>query len=495
MPSSTVTTLQPILKQVYEKLAQETLYDAKPLYALMPKDTKFVGENIQIPLRYSPEPGGSATFSSALANRGPSGYKRFALTRRKDYAIGSLETELVRAAKGGNTAAVIDAMESTIRGLRNTALRSLCRSLYGAGGGFRAQVTSGMASSTITLLNPKDIVWFEVGMKLDGSANDGLSGAATAGGAAAKIVSINRDSGTLTNDGSANWNAATGINGLSANWYLFRQGDFGLTMIGLDGWIPSTVSATAFFGVDRTLDSERLAGCRITPATTGYTYSTIEGACLAILERVYMAGGAPDKIFLHPQRYKRLCDELGAKKVYNDVKSEAGISFKGVYIEGQGGPCTVMSDPCCPRDTGWALTMDTWKLRTLGEPFSITDDDGNAPWMREADDDAIQIRLATYGNPSCDAPAYNGRFDLTGIALCHPGKRSRRYARRRPAWRCSLGASRRTGQATRSARATRAQASASCTTAAPVSGKSPSPARPFATSSRSQPPCSSTPHR
>lgn len=471
MPSSTVTTLQPILKEVYDRLAKETLYDAKPLYALMAKDTKFVGENAQVPLRYSPEPGGSATFSSALANRGPSGYKRFAVTRRKDYAIGSLETELVRAAKGGNTGAVIDAMESTIRGLRNTALRSLCRSLYGAGGGWRAQVTSGMASDTIQLLNPKDVVWFEVGMKLDGSAADGLSGAATAGGAAAKIASINRDAGTLTNDGSANWNAATGINGLLANWYLFRQGDFGLTMIGLDGWIPSSVTATAFFGVDRTTDSERLAGCRITPTTAGYTYSTIEGACLAILERVYLAGGAPDKIFLHPQRYKRLIDELGAKKVYNDVRSEAGIAFKGVHIDGQGGPCTVLPDPCCPRDTGWALTMDTWKLRTLGEPFSITDDDGNAPWMRESDDDAIQIRLATYGNPSCDAPAYNGRFDLTGIALCRPGKRSRRCARRRPTWRCSRVASRRTERATRTARATRARASPWCTTVSRASGR------------------------
>ena len=471
MPSSTVTTLQPILKEVYDRLAKETLYDAKPLYALMAKDTKFVGENAQVPLRYSPEPGGSATFSSALANRGPSGYKRFAVTRRKDYAIGSLETELVRAAKGGNTGAVIDAMESTIRGLRNTALRSLCRSLYGAGGGWRAQVTSGMASNTIQLLNPKDVVWFEVGMKLDGSANDGLSGAATAGGAAAKIASINRDAGTLTNDGSANWNAATGINGLLANWYLFRQGDFGLTMIGLDGWIPSSVTATAFFGVDRTTDSERLAGCRITPTTAGYTYSTIEGACLAILERVYLAGGAPDKIFLHPQRYKRLIDELGAKKVYNDVRSEAGIAFKGVHIDGQGGPCTVLPDPCCPRDTGWALTMDTWKLRTLGEPFSITDDDGNAPWMRESDDDAIQIRLATYGNPSCDAPAYNGRFDLTGIALCRPGKHNRRCARRRPTWRCSRVASRRTERATRTARATRARASPWCATASRASGR------------------------
>lgn len=473
MPSSTVQNLAPILKEVYENLKQEQLYDAKPLFAMMPKDTQFVGENVQIPLRYSPEPGGSATFARALANRGPSGYRRFSVTRRKDYAISSLETELVRAAKSADKGAIVSAMESSLRGLRNTALRSICRSLYGAGGGFRAQVASGMASNTITLANPKDIVWFEAGMALDGSANDGLSGAATAGGAAAKIVSINRDNGTLTNDGSANWNAPTGINGLSANWFLFRQGDFGLTMIGLDGWIPPLVTATPFFGVDRTVDSERTAGCRITPSTTGYTYSTIEGAVTAILERVYMAGGAPDKIFLHPQRYKRLCDELGAKKVYENVKTEAGISFKGLYVEGQGGPCTIHSDPNCPRDTGWALTMDTWKLRTLGEPFSILDDDGNAIWMRESDDDAIQIRLATYGNPTCDAPAYNGRFDLTGIALCSPGKPSSRCAARSPGSRYSRAALPPTAPPTRWRPATGAQGSRWCATGPPGATASP----------------------
>jgi len=416
VPSSTVTNLAPILKKIYERLDKDQLYTNKPFFTLLKKDKNFVGETTEVPIRHSPEPGGSATFSSALNNRGPSGFRRFAVTRRKDYAIGSIETELVRAA-ASNSGAVVSAIEAVVRGLRNTAERALCKGLFGNSGGARAQVASGMASSTITLVNPKDIVWFEVGMVLDGSVTDGTSGSVTTGGTAAKIASIDRDAGTISNDGSANWNAAAGINGLAANWYLFRQGDFGLTFHGLDAWIPETVTSTPFFGVNRQVDGERLAGCRITPSTSGYSYSTIEGGITAALERVYMAGGAPDVILLHPQRYKRLCDELGAKRTYVDVKTDVGVSFKGIMVEGQGGPATVISDPCCQRDVGWALTMSTWRFSSLGDLFSPTDDDKNEIWMRESTDDTIQIRLATYGNLICNAPAHNGRFSLVGIAL------------------------------------------------------------------------------
>ena len=222
MPSSTVTTLQPILKQVYEKLAQETLYDAKPLYALMPKDTKFVGETsrsrcatrrnpeVARPFKRARQPG--TVWIQAVRPHSSQGLRdRFAGDRTGARGQGRQHGNRHRR----------DGIDHS-RPAQHRASLALPQPLRRRRR-FRAQVASGMASSTITLSNPKDIVWFEVGMKLDGSAANGLSGAATAGGAAAKIVSIDRDAGTLTNDGSANWNAATGINGLSANWYLFRR--------------------------------------------------------------------------------------------------------------------------------------------------------------------------------------------------------------------------------------------------------------------------------
>lgn len=403
MAASAVSNVSEILKTIYTPGDQKTLYENAPLTGLVKKDTGFKGKDRAVTLRYSPEPGGSATFASAQANKNPSKYKQFIVTRRTDYVLSSLTTELYRAAKGGGEAAIVDALQSILFGMKNTAKRSLVTSLYRNGGGARAQVSSGMASNTITLTNADDIVNFEVGMKLDGSANDGTSGAVTTGGAASEIIAIDRDAGTLTNTG-ANWNAATGINGLLANWFLFRQGDFGATLIGLDGWIPSSVTATAFYGVDRTADSERLAGCRL--STAG---ATVEETILNLLKRVYRAGGSPDHVFLHPEKFNKLVKELGSKRTYTDARSsDASVGYRGLVIEGQGGQAKVFSDPNCQVGTIWALTLDTWKLATLGEPMSLLDEDGNM-MLRESTADALELRMATYGALICDAPAYNGR--------------------------------------------------------------------------------------
>ena len=403
MASSSVSNISEILKTIYTPGDQKTLYENAPLLGLIKKDTGFKGKDRAVTLRYSPEPGGSALFASAQANKNPSKYKQFVVTRRTDYVLSSLTTELYRAAKGGGSDAIVDALTSIVAGMKNTAKRSLVTSAYRNGGGARAQVASGMASNTITLVNTDDIVNFEVGMKLDGSAADGTSGAVTSGGAASEIVGIDRDAGTLTNTG-ANWNAATGINGLLANWYLFRQGDFGATLIGLDGWIPSTVTSTAFYGVDRTADSERLAGCRL--STAG---ATVEETVLNLLKRVYRAGGSPDHVFMHPEKFNKLVKELGSKRTYAEARAtDASVGYRGLVIEGQGGQAKVFSDPNCQVGTIWALTMDTWKFATLGEPMSLLDEDGNM-MLREASADALELRMATYGAFICDAPAYNGR--------------------------------------------------------------------------------------
>lgn len=403
MASSTVQNVSEILTTIFEKGDQETLYEAAPLIGLMPKDTNFKGEKRSITLRYTPEPGGSADFSRAQANKNPSKYKRFEVTRSVDYVVSSMSTELYRASKGGGEGALVDALTSIVNGMKNTAKRSLCKAFYGNGGGARGVISSGVGSNVITLTNPDDIVFFEVGMQLDGSTTDGTSGVAIQGGANSLIVAIDRDAGTITNSG-ANWNAGTGINGIADGNFLFRGGDFGALFPGLDGWIPASVTSTAFYGVDRTADSERLAGCRLSSAG-----ATVEETILNLLKRVYRAGGAPDHVFLHPEKFNKLVKEIGSKRTYAESKStDASVGYRGLVIEGQGGPAKVFSDPSCPVGTIFALTMDTWKFATLGDPMSILDEDGKV-MCREASADALEMRMATWGALICDAPAYNGR--------------------------------------------------------------------------------------
>jgi len=57
------------------------------------------------------------------------------------------------------------------------------------------------------------------------------------------------------------------------------------------------------------------------------------------------------------------------------------------------------------------LQMDTWTLNSLGAAPHILDLDGNR-MLREANNDAYEVRVGFYGNLSCNAPGYNSRVAL-----------------------------------------------------------------------------------
>jgi hypothetical protein len=405
MASATITTIDSILKDTYHPDQLKALwYDRAPLLGMVKKKNNFVGDEKRTVLRYAAAAGGSATFARALANKTPNKYSRFALTRASDYMLGSITSEAIRAAKGKD-GALADAVEAEMAGMTQNHKVSLAGALYRNGGGAIGQISSaGAAATTITLANPDDVVNFDVGMQLDGSAADGTSGAATTGGVASVISAINRDTGVLTSTGGANWSHATGIDSAAASWYLFRGGDFGAKIKGLGAWVPTSApSATSFFGVDRSVDTTRLGGVRVTGE------ASIEESLLKGMTKVFREGGAVDSIFLNPEDFRLLVIALENKTTITRDKSrssDAEVFYEGVRILGASGPATVYADPFCPKGYAYGLQMDTWCLHTLGEIGSVLDEDGST-MLREYNADAIEIRMVTFGQLGCEAPGYN----------------------------------------------------------------------------------------
>lgn len=401
------TSLAGILKQLYPYTkVKEVGYKNRPLLGMLKKRTDFSGESIFVPVRYSHQLGRSATFATAYANQSPNAYKKFSITLADDFAVGGIDGKAIRLAR--DAGAIKDGLKSEIDGLMFGLYNSLCHSLYGNGGGAIGRVSAaGAAATTLTLATPRDVVNFYVGMLLDGGTTDGMSGSVIAGGAAAKITAIDRDTSTITSNG-ANWNAATGINGLAATNYLFARGDFGLKVKGLSAWIPSTAPAggDSHFGVDRSVDSN-LGGLRVSAE------STIFESILSGLERVFLEGGAPDVIMTNPSDYRALAASIEGQKTFSAKPSPdvAGLGFKGFEIAGPGGAATVHADPYCPKGTAFALQLDTWTLWSAGEAVGYLDDDGNK-MLRGASTNAVEVRLGGYQQLVCDAPWFNVRVAL-----------------------------------------------------------------------------------
>lgn len=402
-----LTSFDFALKEYYtdDKIHEET-YKDNVLFEMLPKDEKFYGDVLPVPLIYANPQGRSATFATAQTRAATSSTQgvKFNMTRVRDYGVVIIDNETMKASMN-DKGAWLEARTVEVNGMLRQMGRSAATALYRGTSGTIARAASGFATATITLLNINDITNFEVGMQVGASATDG-GGAVRVG--TAIISAIDRDLGTLTTaSGGGVWNVA--IAAFVANDFIFVQGDYDAKPAGIAAWIPTTApTATPFFGVNRSTDVLRLGGVRF--VGTGLPY---EEAVIEIISRIEREGGNPDYGFFNPFDWRQLEKSLGSKVQYVNPNAggSANVGFKGITVSGNKGPVTLLADRNCPQGLAYFLQMDTWKCRSLGKMPTIFDTDGIS-MLRVSNADQVEVRGTAYYNLSCSAPGYNGVLTL-----------------------------------------------------------------------------------
>lgn len=407
--AASTSTQVDILKTLYpQKDVRRLMYENAPLLAMLSKKTNFKGKNLVLALRYGHTGGRSAKFPNAKANKSPTKFASFTITRSKEYSLYSVDQELIEAA-GDDYGAIVDALKEEVDGALDAFKRSSQIAVFRNGGGAigRIKSTSTLASTTITLDAPADIINFEVGMILEASTTDGTSGSVLAG--QVEIASVDPDAATITT--TTNWSA--GISGLTTTSYLFASGDFGAKMKGLDAWLPATAPTVgggdSFFGLDRSKSPVKLAGVR----HDGTAMNPTDGL-KTLLKKIWIQGGKTDAIFVHPDRFQDIENEISGERRYVDVtpKDAPDVGFSALRITGPSGTVKVYSDPQCPAYTGYGLQMDTWSIRSAGEWPIMKPKFGGGQMIQEADADSYEGRIVAYAQMMCDAPGYNGRVSF-----------------------------------------------------------------------------------
>jgi len=405
-----MTSFDAALKEHYtDEAVMNEVYKDNPFLAMVSKMEDFGGRNLPIPLIYGNPQGRSATFINAQARGAATAslVESFTLTRAKDYSIANIDNETLEASKG-NANAFMEAATTEIDGAINSLSRSIAIKMYGDGFGSIGQISAPGASTTLTLTNTSQITNFEVGQALVFSASAGAN-TLRAAGAALYVTAVNRASGTMT----VNVNTNT-IAGITDQDFIFIQGDrqdsatpSRLCLSGLEAWIPATTpTATAFFGVDRTIDATRLAGQRIVGTGTPIEEVLIDGAV-----QVAREGGKLTDYFMSYATYGSLEKSLGSKVQYVDLKVNAEIAFRGVMINGPRGPINCIPDQNCPSNRIFGVSLPMWKLYTLGKAVRVIDTDG-LQMLRQATADGVEVRYGMYGNLGCKAPAYNVNIQI-----------------------------------------------------------------------------------
>jgi len=412
------------LKELYtddKDYMKNIVYSKNPWLAMIPKNESpdgFAGKYIPVPLEYGNPQGRAHIFANAQNQQTASDVVSYFVYAVQDYQLVTITNLLMEQTKSNAGAFVDEASRTMDNGFRNLS-NNMAFELFSGGTASRGQISAAGVTAvgttlSFTLANPQTVVQFEVGMTLQASTTDG--GAALAGSGAtilaAQIASVNRGTGAITAIVVQDTYAAT----WAAGDFLQVYGDIGtagastiaglLGLSGLAAWVPNSDPLTTdnFWGVNRSSDPTRLAGIRYNASSQSISEGLTNALALGNRE-----GAAFDLIIMDFVSYSTLVNELGAKVQYVELEhDEVEVAFEAIHFHSAYGKIPVMADRSCPAQTAYCLTRDTWKLRTLGKaPHILTYGMEGLEGLRVGNADALEIRIAYYGNVICSAPGYN----------------------------------------------------------------------------------------
>ena len=413
--AATITTADKILKYIYTSRAlQNAVYDKNPLFALLPKQGGFNGRSLVHAITYGNSLARSAAFATAQGRAGingasgtDSGFNRdvnFTVTRVKNYAMYTIEQELLLAASG-DRASFVKGLTQLVDGTLQTLRNDFGRDVYGSGLGELGAVTSVSGSGPYTITVGEAITQIEVGMEIVCSTGSTKTAALRNSGGGVAVVSVNRSAGTFT--------TTTNPDSIAAGDWLFIKGDrpagsttaIGsmLKSAGMEAWNPVTApsASESYFGVDRSVDATRLSGHRLDISALQPEEGYI--TALAALAR---EDGDPSHIFTSFTDEKNLKLALGSR-VDAEYTQVGDIGFESIRLRGPNGTVKVYADRNAPVGYARVLTLNTWELKHLGDLVNKGDAAGDGGMAREYQADRFEGRMSFYGNMLCHKPSAN----------------------------------------------------------------------------------------
>lgn len=409
-----------ILKELYDQQKVQWLtYKDNPLLAMIKKEERFPGKYYPVPVVYGLSQGSSATFATAYNNQSSPLVAEFLVTRVSDFSLATIDGQLLAAAQT-DPGAFIDGAELMIDAAFQNETNRIASAMFRNGAGTIGQIASvSNVSGTnylITLANPDDSVQFEGNQVLVAVQN--LDGSGTAPTDVATITSVNRNLGTM------NVTSATNIaSDWPANYWLAIQGDLPTTsnnnfqpsgsgttnsmlkIAGLAAWLPLSgpaLSGDAFFGVNRAMDVQRLAG-----VTFNGSALSLEEALLQGTGRIALNGGRVDTGICSYSTYTALITSLGSKVVYLDHKI-GEIGFRGVQVNGANTVMSVFPDRNCPDGVIYCIELDSFCLRSQNPAPHILKYMDEIEILRVPGLDAAELRVGGYFNMYTNKPGHNG---------------------------------------------------------------------------------------
>lgn len=402
--NETLSTLEKVLKRRFDKRCEVVKQEEDKIMASIRRETMWGGFDGRISIVYGDPQGGSASLSTAISNKTSSLSDGFVLTRKSDFHVCSLDSEAMYASEGQENS-VINALDNAQDGGLRNMLAAEETQFYGDGRGTRGNINATVTGTTVTLLEPADIVNFFNGMKIEFADPAGAAGAVRSGGALT-VSAIDEKAGTFTV--SANLNTTGVVSGDD----IVRAGDRDAVMQGLGGtgtggWLPFTRSSlgTAFFGVTRSADPIKLAGWFLDGggANRLETISRLN----TYISRSDPASQKKRVCVVNIEDHQEIALSLGSNVVIDSKTNNVDWGADTITLRTPRGPLPIVGSIRQKKGYFKILRPDTWVIKTLKADPHMVDDDGLTLRVGATTDD-VTWRLRAYRQLGCYAPGYNG---------------------------------------------------------------------------------------
>lgn len=361
------------------------MFKNRPLWAWMPISYNVPGNVWYRTVGTTLSAGVSNTFADAQANAKLPNPSRFSMSPIDIHGVERLGRKIMLQS-ASTKGALFDLTKGKFDSLIESVAWKAHRQIYRSGTGVIGQRASA-STNVITLSNAADHVNFYIGMVIEASATDG--GALRSGSTYVTAVTPGRTTSTIT------LNSAAAITLFADNDYLYVGGDAAeastnLAITGLEGWLPNTVTATSFNGVDRTIDTRNLAGWRIDSATEGLD---ARDSLEALVTEIQTGTGRnPDIIFTHPRVAEAVRLAASDNIRYVDVKANYELIIKGFEVLG----VPVVADYACPTGKAFALSKDSCQVNMVNGRFPDIVNESGSDQLLMATEDAYEMRTSTY---------------------------------------------------------------------------------------------------
>ena len=395
MAASDLTSVAYIYKRMYSPDQVGDLARREhPLYAMIDERGGFGGSAFFYSIRYGNPQGISNLFARAKAYASGSKGVQLQASRKKKYGFITMDGEAMAAAEG-DKAAFLDLVTQETEGVIEEVGDSLSFDLHRAGNGDRGRRLSA-STNVITLTVPDDARNFKVGMTVIASANQNGSSPRTG---STTVAAVDEDNGTIT------LTSAAAITSFANNDYLFRDGDQGASMEGLEALFPLTApvaGSDSHRGIDRGVDPRRLAGVRINDPG-----APLEELIGLIGTKISQVGKRGRIACANPINFWIAARRLGAQVQYTNGGGTADFGFQYINVHSSAGTIKLYADADCPQERLRVLNLEYLYLKHLKGLPHIIDDDGNFN-LRLTDEDAVEARVRAFCNLICTVPGANG---------------------------------------------------------------------------------------